>query len=130
MKKTITLLSLLLVLKISFAQDTTHLDVGRLHLNKNFAIIKTIHAKDFENLPADDLQEVIKSFFLGTLTDLELYKPKYIVDGSIRASIKGYSLFDIESISLIQNTAVSSFYRDEQFGVIFLIRTKRALGSG
>ncbi|WP_304064726.1 hypothetical protein [Pedobacter glucosidilyticus] len=113
-----------------FAQDTSRLDVGRLTLNQDLIISKTIESKDFRNLPIDNIDDIIKTFFLGNITTQPYFEPLYLVEGSIMNNISVYSLFDIESISLIENLGARVLFGNTQSRPIFLIKIKKEKRQG
>jgi hypothetical protein len=114
----------------SFAQDTSRLDVGRLTLNQDLIISKTIENKDFRNLPIDNIDDIVKTFFLGNTTTQPYFEPLYLIEGSIINNISVYSLFDIESISLIENLGARTLYGNTQSRPIFFIKLKREKKQG
>lgn len=49
-----------------YAQDSIRIDLGRLSLNKNFTIVRTVKASDLEKIPSHNLTSVLNNYFLVT----------------------------------------------------------------
>lgn len=107
-----------------YSQDSTRIDLGRLSLNKNFTILKTVKAGDLDKIPSHSLTPVLNNYFFGYLFN-ENESPVYIVDGSIRQNISGLSIFDIEEVSLIQNVFALALNGNTDKRPVLLITTKR-----
>ncbi|ADY52929.1 hypothetical protein Pedsa_2381 [Pseudopedobacter saltans DSM 12145] len=112
-----------------YAQDSIRIDLGRLSLNKNFTIVRTVKASDLEKIPSHNLTSVLNNYFFGYLLN-ENEPPVYIIDGSIRQNISGFSIFDIEEVSLIQNASALALNGNTDKRPVMLITTKRTHPNG
>jgi len=91
------------LLQASAQSDTSKYDLGRISLQKNFTQAIVIKGADLEKLPFNNLSEAINMWLYGVYGGKQAYIS--IIDGNINDNIDAYSIFDIEEIALVQNTA-------------------------
>ncbi|HYG40981.1 MAG TPA: hypothetical protein VD908_20290 [Cytophagales bacterium] len=85
--------------------DSTHFDLGKIRLNKDFTQFITIKAADLEKIPFSNLDDAVKVWFYGHFSaEGNLV---YVVDGNRITDINIYSIYDIEEITLVQNALVN-----------------------
>src|ERR1700722_2620667 len=112
----------------SFAQyDSSRLDVGYLHLKRDFTQTITIKGADLERMPFTNLSDAIAAWFYGAYTQpLTL---QYVVDGNPVSDVNAYSIHDIEEVVLVQNAAALVNTADGQQEMV-IVRTRRGQGKG
>jgi hypothetical protein len=110
----------------AFAQyDSSRLDVGYLHLKRDFTQTITIKGADLEKMPFANLSDAIAAWFYGAYTQpLTL---QYVVDGNPVSDVNAYSIHDIEEVVLVQNAAALVNTADGQQEMV-IVRTKRGQG--
>jgi hypothetical protein len=112
----------------SFAQyDSSRLDLGYLHLKRDFTQIITIKGADLEKMPFANLSEAIAAWFYGAYTTPVTLQ--YVVDGNPVSDVNAYSVYDIEEVVLVQNAAALVNTADGQQELV-IVRTKRGQGKG
>src|SRR3954471_19352641 len=107
---------------ISFSQaDTTNLKLTNLQLSSAFTQHITVKGEELEKLPFSSLQEVIGIYFNGAYSNNG--NLVFLVDGNPSPNINGYSIHDIESITLVQHAAIlmDGLNKDQQ---LVLIKTR------
>jgi hypothetical protein len=97
-----TLLSFFL-LQANAQSDTSRYDLGRIALQKRFTHAVTIKAADLEKMPFNTLSEAINMWLLGVYGGKQAYVT--VIDGNLNDNVDAYSIYDIEEITLVQNTA-------------------------
>src|SRR5579863_5887032 len=105
-------------------QDTTHLDVGYLTLNKEFTQLISIKGADLQKMPFMNLSDAISAWLYGAYTQGLV---QYVVDGNPVADVNAYSVFDVEEVVLVQTAAALIGTAPGQTEIV-LIRTKRGMG--
>ncbi|MGZ3999326.1 MAG: hypothetical protein ACXVIY_01795 [Mucilaginibacter sp.] len=116
----------LLVFNIAKAQDSTHYDLGRISVNKNFTQSITIKASDLERYQFNYITDALKVFFYGTFTNAT--SVVYVIDGNIVTDVDTYNIQDIEEITLVQN-ALGQVSGASPMQQMILIKTRRG-GAG
>jgi hypothetical protein len=111
-----------------FAQyDSSRLDVGYLHLKRDFTQTITIKGADLEKMPFTNLSDAIGAWFYGAYTQpLTL---QYVVDGNPVSDVNAYSIHDIEEVVLVQNATALVNTADGQQELV-IVRTRRGQGKG
>lgn len=105
--------------------DPSRLDVGYLHLQKDFTQTITIKGSDLEKMPFTNLSEAIAAWSYGAYT--QPVTLQYVVDGSPVSDVNAYSIHEIEEVVLVQNaTALVNTANGQQELVI--VRTRRGQG--
>jgi hypothetical protein len=130
MKQTIVSLTALLLVcagvqRSMAQQDTTHLDVGYLTLNKEFTQQISIKGADLQKMPFINLSDAISAWLYGVYTTPA--SVQYVVDGNPVADVNAYSIYDVEEIVLVQHGAALIGTAPGQSEIV-LIRTKRGMG--
>jgi hypothetical protein len=130
MRQTIvSLISLLLIcagVQRSMAQqDTTHLDVSYLTLNKEFTQQISIKGADLQQMPFINLSDAISAWLYGAYTTPASLQ--YVVDGNPVADVNAYSIYDVEEVVLVQHAAALIGTAPGQAETI-LVRTRRGVG--
>lgn len=102
--------------------DSTHYDLGRIQVNKNFTQSITVKASDIERYQFNYITDALNVFFNGTFTNSS--SVVYVIDGNIVNDVNAYSIQDVEEITLVQSAAaqVSGAGTAQQ---MVLIKTKR-----
>ena len=110
----------------AFAQyDSSRLDVGYLHLKRDFTQTITIKGADLEKMPFANLSDALAAWFYGAYTTPVTLQ--YVVDGNPVSDVNAYSIYDIEEVVLVQNAAAQVNTVDGQQEMV-IIRTKRGKG--
>jgi hypothetical protein len=107
-------------------QDTSHLDVGYLTLNREFTQLISIKGTDLQKMPFINLSDAISAWLYGAYTG-ELVQ--YVVDGNPVADVNAYSVYEVEEVVLVQHAAALIGTAPDQTEMV-LIRTKRGSGPG
>ncbi len=81
--------------------DSTHFDLGRILVKKDFTQSITIKGSDLERYQSSDLSDAINVWLYGTYTNSS--SVIYVVDGNIINDVNSYSVYDIDEITLVQN---------------------------
>jgi hypothetical protein len=107
--------------------DSAWLDGGTLRLPTRLTQQISIKGEDLEKMPFTDLAQAINVWLYGAYTisaDL-----RFVVDGIPLADVNGYSVYDIERVTLVQDALAQSngVYRNQQ---LVLIRTRHRRGTG
>lgn len=105
------------------AQSDSLLDLGRIKIDKNFAQTVTIKGEDLEKMPFDNLADAIAPWFQGAYTNAG--NLVYVVDGNFVNDVNAWSIYDIEEITLVQNSMVrvNGALKAQQ---LVLVKTKRS----
>jgi hypothetical protein len=112
----------------AFAQyDSSRLDVGYLHLKRDFTQTITIKGADLEKMPFANLSDAIAAWFYGAYTTPVTLQ--YVVDGNPVSDVNAYSIHDIEEVVLVQNAAALVNTADGQQEMV-IVRTRRGQGKG
>jgi hypothetical protein len=107
--------------------DSSRLDIGYLHLQRNFTQHLSIKGADLEKMPFANLSDAIAAWLYGAYT--QPVALQYVVDGNPVSDVNAYSVHDIEEVILVQTaTAVVNTAGGQQEMVV--IRTKRGKGPG
>jgi len=126
-KLLVTALVVILLFAKANAQDTTHYDLGRIQLKKEFTQSVTVKGADLEKMPFDDISEAIRMWFNGAYsTNATLV---YVIDGNLVNDVNAYSIYDIDEVTLIQNAVVNITGAPGPQQLV-LIKTKRAKAKG
>lgn len=102
--------------------DSTLLNAGRLQLNKNFTQTISIKGEDLEKMPFFSLHDAINVWLYGIYTSKSYLV--YVIDGVVANDVNAYSIYDIESITLVQNalSQLNGAFGQQQ---LLLITTRR-----
>jgi hypothetical protein len=84
--------------------DSTHYDLGRIRLNKQFTQAITVKGADLERSPFTNLADALNVWFYGINTNAS--STVYVIDGVMVNDVNAYSIYDIEEASLIQDAVV------------------------
>jgi hypothetical protein len=110
--------------------DSTHYDLGRIMVKKDFTQSITVKAADIERYQFSNISDALKVFFSGTFTNAGTNSTSvtYVVDGNIVDDVNNYSIQDVEEITLVQSALgqVSGAAPSQQ---MILIKTRRG-GAG
>ena len=88
-------------LQVTGQADSAKLDLGTGIVLTNNTQHITIRGEDMERMPFSSLGEAIQAYLNGAYTsDKDIV---YVIDGNLSNDINNYSLYDIESITLIQD---------------------------
>jgi len=126
MRLRLSLTTLAISLFISYTAnaqtDSTHYDLGRISVNKNFTQNITVKASDLERYQFNYITDALKVFFYGTFTNPS--SVVYVIDGNIVNDVNAYSIQDVEEITLVQSALgqVSGAGPAQQ---MILIKTRR-----
>ena len=102
--------------------DSSQLDLGYLHLNRNLTQTITIKGADLEKMPFANLSDAIAAWVYGAYSQPATMQ--YFVDGSPVADVNAYSVFDIEEVVLVENAAAMGYTGASQQEVV-CIKTRR-----
>lgn len=110
-------------LSVAKAQtDTTRYDLGRLQIKKSLTQAITIKAADLEKMPFTNLSDAINVWLYGVYGGAAAYVP--VIDGIVMTDVNALSIYDIDEITLVQNSAAApSGVRPQQ--LLLLIKTRR-----
>ena len=120
----VSAIALLITCMLQAQSDTSALNTGNVQVSGQFTQNITIKGEDLERFPFSSLDEAINIYFNGAYSDsLSLL---YIIDGNSSADVNAYSIYDIESITLVQDARriISGVHRAQQ---LILIRTRTGL---
>lgn len=100
--------------------DSTHYNLGRVWVKKGFTQSMTIKGNDLERYQFSDLADAINVWLYGTYSNSSTLV--YVIDNNIITDVNAYSIYDIESATLVQNalTQVSGASPGEQMVLIKL----------
>ncbi len=113
--------------KANAQTDTTHFDLGHMQLRKEFTQNITVKGSDLEKMPFTNLAEAINVWFYGTYSNTNTLV--YIIDGNLVNDVNAYSIYDIDEVTLVQNS-VSKLAGAVGPQQLVLIKTKRAKTKG
>ncbi|GAB3931171.1 hypothetical protein [Mucilaginibacter myungsuensis] len=125
MKKTLSMLTLSLASFTFIAKaqtDTTKHQLGRIALSKKFTQAVTVKGTDLEKQPFVTLREAVNSWFYGAYGISTNYVT--VVDGNLLTDINAYSVFDIEEVTMVQNS-LTHLNGISPFQILLLVKTKR-----
>lgn len=107
------------------AQNDSLLDLGRIKIRKDFTQTITIKGSDLQKIPFGTISEVIAPWLHGAMTN----RPNlvFVVDGSLVNDVNAWSIYDIEEITLVQNSLVNLNGAINQQQLV-LVKTKRNSG--
>jgi hypothetical protein len=112
--------------EFSHAQsDSSRLDVGYLHLKRDFTQNLTVKGSDLERMPFTNLSDAIAAWFYGAYT--QSVTLQYVVDGNPVSDVNAYSIHDIEEVVLVQNAAALVNTANGQQELV-IVRTRRGQG--
>ncbi len=124
LKYAFAILTLCFSFSIAYSQtDTTHYDLGRIKVDKNFSQTITIKAADLDKQPFANLSEAINVWFNGTYTNNN--NLVYVVDGNLVNDVNVYKINDIEEITLVQ-TALAQITGASTAQQMIVIKTRRS----
>ena len=126
-KLLITAIVVLLFFAKANAQDSTHYDLGRIQLKKDFTQSVTVKGEDLEKMPFTNLSDAINVWFYGSYTNVN--NLVYVIDGNLVNDVNTYSIYDIDEVTLIQS-ALTRIAGTSQQQQLVLIKTKRAKTKG
>ncbi len=102
LRKAALLLTVSLIYFNADAQlDTSYYDLGRIRIKKEFAQSVTIKGADLEKFPATNLSDAIAAWVSGVYTRTNGLT--YVIDGDLINDVNAYSIFDIKTVTLIEN---------------------------
>jgi len=81
--------------------DTSHYDLGRISVKKDFTQSITIKGSDLERYQFTDLADAINVWLYGTYSNSSSLV--YVLDGNIINDVNAYSIYDVEEVTLVQN---------------------------
>jgi len=81
--------------------DSTLYNLGRISLKKGFTQNITIKGSDLERYQFSDLADAINVWLYGTYSNSSSLI--YVIDGNIITDVNAYSIYDVESVTLVQN---------------------------
>ena len=110
------------------AQDSTHYDLGRIQLKKDFTQSVTVKGEDLEKMPFTNLAEAINVWFYGSYSNSSTLV--YVIDGNLVNDVNAYSIYDIDEVTLIQNAVTHIAGISQQQQQMVLIKTKRSKVKG
>ncbi|MDB5135447.1 MAG: hypothetical protein JWP37_2050 [Mucilaginibacter sp.] len=102
--------------------DTTHYDLGRILLKKEFTQGITIKGRDLERYQFSNLADAINVWLYGIYSNSSSLT--YVVDGNLVTDVNAYSIYDIDEITLVQNALVQINGAGGQLQLV-LIKTRR-----
>ncbi|HEV2482735.1 MAG TPA: hypothetical protein VGS79_23880 [Puia sp.] len=105
--------------------DSNRYDIGYLTLNKSFTQHVTIRGEDLEKMPFSNLTEAIRAWLFGAYTGPASIS--FVVDGNPVADVNSYPIFDIESVTWIDNAVGTAAYGNTQRELV-LVTTRRGKG--
>jgi hypothetical protein len=118
----ITAFAALFFLSAKAQNDTTHYDLGRILLKKEFTQGITIKGRDLERYQFSNLADAINVWLYGIYSNSS--DLTYVVDGNLVADVNAYSIYDIDEITLVQNALVQLNGASGQLQLV-LIKTRR-----
>src|SRR5476651_2271536 len=102
LRKTVLLLAVCSIYFNADAQsDTSYYDLGRIRIKKEFAQSVTIKGEDIEKFPATNLSDAIATWVSGVYTRTNGLT--YVIDGDLINDVNAYSIFDVKTVTLIEN---------------------------
>lgn len=105
--------------------DTSYYDLGRIRIKKDFVQSVTIKGEDLEKFPATNLSGAISVWLSGVYTQTN--GVIYVIDGDLINDVNAYSVFDIETVTLIQNAGAVINGAIQQQDLV-VIKLRRRLG--
>jgi hypothetical protein len=106
-----------------FAQnDSVHLDLGYVYLNRAYTQIISVKGADLEKMPFANLSDALSVWLQGAYTISG--NLQYVVDGNPVSDVNAYSIEDIEEVILVQDASALMRTAGGQQQLV-LIRTKR-----
>jgi hypothetical protein len=102
--------------------DSSRYDIGYLTLNKAFTQHVTIRGEDLEKMPFSNLTEATRAWLFGAYTAPASIS--FVVDGNPVADVNSYPIFDIESVTWIDNAVGTAAYGNTQRQLV-LVTTRR-----
>jgi hypothetical protein len=105
--------------------DSARLDVGYLHLKRDFTQNITVKGSDLERMPFTNLSDAIAAWFYGAYT--QPVTLQYVVDGNPVSDVNAYNIHDIEEVVLVQNAAALVNTANGQQELV-IVRTRRGQG--
>jgi hypothetical protein len=120
-------IAILFFTKVNAQVDTTHFDLGRIQLKKDFTQSITVKGEDLQRMPFDNLADAINVWFYGGYTNTT--NIVYVVDGNLVNDANAYSIYDIDEVTLVQS-ALTQIAGTSQQQQLILIKTKRAKTKG
>jgi len=127
-KLLVTALVVILLFAKANAQDTTHYDLGRIQLKKDFTQSVTVKGEDLAKMPFTNLAEAINVWFYGSYSNSSTLV--YVIDGNLVNDVNAYSIYDIDEVTLIQNAVTHIAGISQQQQQMVLIKTKRSKVKG
>lgn len=101
--------------------DSGYADLGRVKLNTGFIQTITIQGSDLERMPFLSLDEAINVYLYGNNTSPNPLV--YIINGNLVGDVNAYSVYDIETVTLVQN-ALSNVNGATNTQRLVLIKTR------
>lgn len=114
----------ILALTLHAQYDSSTLNTGLLRLSTQFTQHITIKGEDLEHFPYSSLEQAINVYFNGSYTnDQDIL---YVIDGNVGGDINAYAVYDIESITLIQDARakLAGVQRAQQ---LVIVRTRSGM---
>jgi hypothetical protein len=112
---------------IAYAQtDTSHYDLGRITLKKEFTQSVTIKGEDLEKIPSTTLSDAITVWLSGVFTRTN--GVVYVIDGDVINDVNAYSIYDIEQVTLIQNATATINGGIQQQDLVLIKTRKNTVG--
>jgi len=123
LRKTAFLLATCLIYFNADAQsDTSYYDLGRIRIKKEFAQSVTIKGGDLEKFPATNLSDAIATWVSGVYTPAN--GVTYVIDGDLINDVNAYSIFDIKTVTLIENATTMLNGATQQQNLIIITTRK------
>jgi len=123
----VALAAILFFSKANAQNDTTHFDLGHMQLRKDFTQNITVKGSDLEKMPFTNLADAINVWFYGAYSNTNTLV--YIIDGNLVNDVNAYSIYDIDEVTLVQNS-VSKLAGAVGPQQLVLIKTKRTKTKG
>ncbi|MFT3824108.1 MAG: hypothetical protein QM731_09310 [Chitinophagaceae bacterium] len=118
----------LLTTTLSAQTDSSQLlNAGRIQLDKDFTQTITIKGEDLEKVSFFSLQEAIDVWLYGIYTSK--WNLAYVIDGVVANDVNAYSIYDIESITLVQNALIQLNGAGGQQQLLLITTRKGKAGS-
>ena len=112
---------------LSAQTDSSRFDLGHLTLNKTFTQHVSIRGEDLEKMPFANLSEAIEAWLFGAYT--VPFTLAYVVDGNPVTDVNIYPIYEIETVTFVNNAVASAAYGNNQKELV-LITTKRGTAKG
>lgn len=110
---------------LSAQTDSSRLDIGAVSLNKAFMQTVTIRGEDLEKMPFLNLSDAIRAWLFGEYT--QPVTLSYVVDGNPVTDVNIYPIYEIETVTFINNAVAAAAYGNMQKELV-LIATRRGAG--